>query len=56
MTHELWAGLNDHIFTFLRSVSLAQLVAQQEPDSEVAVLQDHRLSPPSRAPETLPVA
>src|SRR4029453_13691228 len=30
MTHELWAGLNAHIFTFLRSVSLAQLVAQQD--------------------------
>ena len=27
MTHELWAGLNAHIFAYLRSVTLAQLVA-----------------------------
>src|SRR6267154_2184889 len=30
MTHELWAGLNAHIFSFLRSVSLAELVRQQQ--------------------------
>lgn len=42
MTHELWAGLNAHIFTFLRSVTLAQLVAQQQETNDVAVLQDHR--------------
>ena len=29
MTHELWANLNAHIFTFLRSVTLAQLVARR---------------------------
>lgn len=44
MTHELWAGLNAHIFSFLRSVTLAQLVRQQDPPGEVAVLKDHRLS------------
>jgi DNA-binding IscR family transcriptional regulator len=43
MTHELWASLNAHIFSFLRSVTLAQLVAQQQREgSEVAVLQDNR--------------
>jgi len=42
MTHELWANLNAHIFTFLRSVTLEQLVRQQD-KQEVAVLQDHRL-------------
>jgi Rrf2 family iron-sulfur cluster assembly transcriptional regulator len=42
MTHELWASLNDHIFSFLSGVSLAQLVAQQQQKAEVAVLQDHR--------------
>ncbi|MEP7206472.1 MAG: Fe-S cluster assembly transcriptional regulator IscR [Casimicrobiaceae bacterium] len=41
MTHELWAGLNAHIFSFLRSVSLAELVRQQD-HPEVSVLQDHR--------------
>ena len=43
MTHELWAGLNAHIFSFLQSVTLAELVRQQQPDAgDVAVLQDHR--------------
>jgi Rrf2 family iron-sulfur cluster assembly transcriptional regulator len=42
MTHELWSSLNDHIFSFLSGVSLAQLVAQQQQKAEVAVLQDHR--------------
>ena len=46
MTHELWAALNTHIMEFLRSVSLAELVRQQQPkNGDVAVLQDHRLSP-----------
>jgi Rrf2 family transcriptional regulator, iron-sulfur cluster assembly transcription factor len=44
MTHDLWAALNDHIFTFLSGVSLAQLVKQQQPN-DVAVLQDHRPTP-----------
>jgi Rrf2 family iron-sulfur cluster assembly transcriptional regulator len=42
MTHELWAGLNAHIFTFLRSVTLEQLVRQQDQPGDVSVLQDHR--------------
>ncbi|MDR3395460.1 MAG: Fe-S cluster assembly transcriptional regulator IscR [Parasulfuritortus sp.] len=29
MTHELWSGLNDHIYAYLEAVSLAQLVAGQ---------------------------
>jgi Rrf2 family iron-sulfur cluster assembly transcriptional regulator len=41
MTHELWSALNAHIFQFLRGVTLAQLVAQQQ-SGEVAVLQDQR--------------
>ena len=43
MTHDLWAALNEHIFSFLSGVTLAQLVTQQQP-SDVAVLQDHRAS------------
>jgi len=56
MTHELWANLNQHIFGYLRSVSLAELVAQQhKPD--VTVLQDQRpQGPGSRAPEPAEVA
>jgi Rrf2 family iron-sulfur cluster assembly transcriptional regulator len=54
MTHDLWAGLNDHIFEYLHGVTLAQLVAQQKP-SEVAVLQDHRLSQNGVASSKTPV-
>src|SRR3954447_17445315 len=37
MTHELWAGLNAHIFSYLQSVTLAELVRQQQPEAgEVA--------------------
>ena len=50
MTHELWASLNAHIFAFLRSVTLANLVAEQRKEAgEVAVLKDHRNAP--RTPE-----
>ena len=54
MTHELWASLNNHIFTFLDSVTLAELVRQQQQRKagEVAVLQDHRRTP---APESADV-
>src|SRR5678810_712471 len=45
VTHDLWAALNDHIFTFLSGVTLAQLVKQQHQPSDVAVLQDHRAAP-----------
>jgi Rrf2 family iron-sulfur cluster assembly transcriptional regulator len=43
MTHELWTNLNSHIFSFLQSVTLEQLVRQQD-KQEVAVLQDHRMT------------
>jgi Rrf2 family iron-sulfur cluster assembly transcriptional regulator len=46
MTHALWAGLNDHIVSFLSSVTLEQLVRQQD-RREVAVLQHHK-SPPAK--------
>jgi len=52
MTHELWANLNAHIFSFLRSVSLEQLVRSQD-KSEVNVLQDRR--PTDKKPEPAPV-
>ena len=56
MTHELWANLNAHIFGYLRSVTLAELVAQQS-KSEVTVLQDQRpQGAPPRAPVTAAVA
>ena len=43
MTHELWASLNSHIFDFLQSVTLADLVRQQQ-KSDVVVMKDHRQS------------
>jgi len=55
MTHELWAGLNAHIFDFLQSVTLAQLVAQQEAP-EVAILQDHRAITNGRSRESVRLA
>ena len=54
MTHELWANLNTHIFAYLRSVNLAQLVAQQD-KSPGAVLHDHR-APAPRKTEHAPIA
>jgi Rrf2 family iron-sulfur cluster assembly transcriptional regulator len=54
MTHDLWAGLNEHIFTFLSGVSLAQLVRQQQP-ADRAVLQDHRQAPAGTTPCKVPV-
>ena len=54
MTHELWAGLNAHIFVFLRGVTLAELVRQQRPkDAEVVVMQDHRATAPTAAADAL---
>lgn len=55
MTHELWTSLNEHIFSFLSGVTLAQLVRQQQHKSEVAVLQDHRAANAPKVPETEPV-
>ena len=51
MTHDLWTSLNEHIFSFLSGVTLAQLVKQQQP-SDVAVLKDHRSPPAPKVPAT----
>ena len=57
MTHELWASLNDHIYSFLDSVTLAELVRKQKQRKagEVAVLQDRRASVGDPAPESADV-
>ena len=49
MTHELWSSLNAHILTYLQSVTLAELVRQQQQKAEVVMLQDHR-QPAAAAP------
>jgi len=41
MTHDLWARLNEKIYDYLASVTLADLVAHQH-GKQVAVLQDWR--------------
>ena len=45
LTHDLWASLNDRIFDYLNSVSLAQLVAKakaQAAEGKVMELKDQR--------------
>lgn len=53
LTHELWVGLNAHIFSYLRSITLLELVRQQTPRAgEVAVLRDQRhVATGDRSPE-----
>ena len=43
--HDLWVSLNEHIFDYLRGVTLAQLVAQQRTGGDevkVMELKDQR--------------
>ena len=57
MTHELWANLNTHILDYLQSVTLADLVRQQQQKAAVVVLQDHRQTPgATRVPGTAVIA
>ena len=44
MTHELWTGLNKHIYEYLEAVSLADLVIQQRNQSNgnISVMKDNR--------------
>jgi Rrf2 family iron-sulfur cluster assembly transcriptional regulator len=39
LTHDLWASLNAHIFNYLRSVTLAELVRNHQSAGSVAVIQ-----------------
>jgi Rrf2 family iron-sulfur cluster assembly transcriptional regulator len=52
MTHELWANLNAHIYSYLSSVTLAHMVAQQN-ENKVRVLQDRRPAASRKAAATL---
>ena len=51
MTHELWANLNAHIFNYLRSVTLADLVRAQQKDEDAAP-QEHRVAAPTNGKRT----
>lgn len=46
MTHELWTGLNKHIYEYLEAVSLAELVVQQrkQADDKVSIMKDKRVA------------
>lgn len=48
ITHNLWADLNQHIFSFLGTVTLGQLVAEQKP-GQLALVRDMRDAPQLRA-------
>jgi Rrf2 family transcriptional regulator, iron-sulfur cluster assembly transcription factor len=39
LTHDLWANLNTHIFNYLRSVTLAELVRNHQNAGGVSVIQ-----------------
>jgi len=54
MTHELWTNLNTHILDYLHSVTLADLVAQQQQKADVVMLQDHRQPQPAPAAARTP--
>ena len=56
MTHDLWMGLNAHIFSFLSGVSLAELVRQQQQPADVSVLHDHRHGPVGGVAPKVPVS
>ncbi|MCZ7565714.1 MAG: Fe-S cluster assembly transcriptional regulator IscR [Burkholderiales bacterium] len=54
LTHDLWVRLNDQIFEFLRSVTLAELVEQQRAkQTHVVELHDARMSKRPQS-ETVP--
>ncbi len=42
MTHDLWMSLNEKMFDYLNSVTLADLVQRQKPGLSIAVLHDER--------------
>jgi len=39
LTHDLWANLNAHIFSYLRAVTLAELVRNHQSATNVSVIQ-----------------
>jgi len=54
LTHDLWARLNEHIFSYLGAVTLKQIVEEQRSKpSGVTTIQDMRPTQPGRAPAPL---
>jgi Rrf2 family iron-sulfur cluster assembly transcriptional regulator len=55
MTHNLWATLNDKLYDYLNSVTLQDLVVEQQAkEGNVAVMMDHRPGNPRKV-ASLPV-
>lgn len=52
LTHDLWVGLNTHIYDYLDGVTLATLVSRQD-ECEKQTLQDRRISKRTVAAETI---
>lgn len=52
LTHDLWANLNAHIFTYLRAVSLGELVSNHKAKGTVAVIQMTNRRPGTSSPVT----
>ena len=52
LTHDLWADLNTHIFNYLRSVTLSELVRNHQSAGGVSVIQvaERRPGTPSTVP------
>ena len=47
MTHELWTGLNKHIYEYLEAVSLAELVKTQRAQADkdkISIMKDSRIA------------
>ncbi len=56
LTHDLWTDLNNHIFEYLRRVTLAELVEKNRARlQEMAVVELHDNRPNRRRPEPVPV-
>ena len=49
MTHDLWAGLNKHIHSYLSEVSLAELIPSGKKKQARVVLHDRRARPAGNA-------
>lgn len=55
MTHNLWATLNDKLYDYLNSVTLHDLVVEQQTkEGNVAVMMDHRPGSPRKV-ASLPI-
>jgi Rrf2 family iron-sulfur cluster assembly transcriptional regulator len=55
ITHDLWANLNQHIFSYLGAVTLKQMVEEQAP-GQIGVAQIHDMREPRQKRERAAIA